>query len=228
MAFQGGPGNLLCESAAPLLPLGQVAEVAQQLADQGFAITPHFLSVEEVHALAEEARHRWTLGAFREAGVGRGNQTRLRAEIRTDRICWLHPETATPAQRVYFQKLEALREAVNARTFAGLFDWEGHLAVYPHGAFYRPHLDRFAESSSRLVTTVLYLNETWEPGDGGELRIWLTATRDELQAPTGAYLDVPPIGGTLVSFWSDQYVHEVLPAQFERMSVTGWFRQRAL
>lgn len=109
-SFQGGPGNLLWEPSAPLFLSEQVAEVAQQLTQQGYAMTPHFLSLEEVHALAKEARQRWTQGAFREAGVGRDPSSRLQAEIRTDRICWLDAEQGTPAQKVYFSKARSVAE----------------------------------------------------------------------------------------------------------------------
>ena len=39
-------------------------------------------------------------------------------------------------------------------------------------------------------------------------------------------LDVQPMAGRLVLFRSAQLFHEVLPAQRERLSLTGWLRRR--
>ena len=224
--FQGGPGNLVCESLAPQLLDSAAATIAHTLSHQGYAIVPNFLPKEETQNLAKEAALRWTEGEFSQARIGRGGQTKAHTEIRSDRVLWLAQQSATPAQARYLDRLSEVREAINRETFAGLFDWEGHLAVYPIGAFYRAHVDRFKNSSARLVTTILYLNDAWAPEDAGQLRIWLEAKNDELHDPQGPYLDIPPIGGTLVVFWSDDFVHEVLPANFERMSITGWFRHR--
>lgn len=224
--FQGGPGNLLCEYTSPLLQGEQEASIARQLYEKGFAITPGFLTPSEVRDLNVEGDALWREGAFREARVGQGPKASLQSEIRSDRVHWLDQSSASKAQMAYLSRLSSLREEINRQTFAGLFDWEGHLAVYPEGAFYRPHLDRFETSGARIVTTVLYLNEHWEEGMGGELRLWLEATKDNMHAPEGPYIDVAPLAGTLVTFWSDQFVHEVRTAHFERMSITGWFRHR--
>jgi SM-20-related protein len=113
--------------------------------------------------------------------------------------------------------LERLRFALNETTFLGLFAFEGHYALYPPGAFYRRHRDRFRDDDARVVSCVLYLNQAWTAADGGALRIHLSRTNAR---------DVLPIGGTLVCFLADQYEHEVLPATRERLSIAGWFRRR--
>jgi SM-20-related protein len=68
------------------------------------------------------------------------------------------------------------------------------------------------------LTFILYLNENWTAADGGLLRFW----PDERTAA----LEIEPAGGTLVTFLSDRFWHEVLPAQRQRLSLTGWFRHR--
>lgn len=223
----GAAVSQLCARPIDAFELGaRASEIAEGLLSVGYAITPNFLSTSALQVLAADSHAYWKAGEFRQARVGQGDRATLQREIRRDRVRWLDAATASKTQRAYMDKLEVLREAVNRASFAGLFDWEGHLAVYPVGAFYRPHLDCFENSSARILSTILYLNTDWAPGDGGELRIWLDATHQERRTPTGRVLDVPPLGGTLVTFWSDQYVHEVLPANFERMSITGWFRRR--
>jgi len=37
-------------------------------------------------------------------------------------------------------------------------------------------------------------------------------------------MDVSPKGGRLVLFLSEEFPHEVLPANQERYSIAGWFR----
>jgi SM-20-related protein len=69
-----------------------------------------------------------------------------------------------------------------------------------------------------VLSCVLYLNREWGPEDRGQLRLY---------RPGAAPLDIPPQGGTLVTFLSDRFEHEVVPARRERLSLTGWFRRRA-
>jgi len=64
------------------------------------------------------------------------------------------------------------------------------------------------------------LNQDWTREDGGELRLHLDA------GETGNFEDVLPVGGTLVTFLSARFAHEVLPAKRERLSLAGWFRTR--
>jgi SM-20-related protein len=171
--------------------------------------------------LGRESRDAWEAGAFRRARVGRGPAQQIREEIRTDHVLWLEPELVTAAQRAYLDRIEALRVAINSRLFLGLFEFEGHFAVYPEGGFYRAHLDRHRQTQDRVVSVILYLNEDWRPGDGGELKLWTTAGRQE-----GRFELIEPRLGTLVCFLSGDYWHEVLPAARSRMSITGWYLVR--
>jgi len=90
---------------------------------------------------------------------------------------------------------------------AGVPDWLAHLF---------DGLDGDPETR-RMVSAVIYLNEAWLPEDGGQLRMYLGDERVH---------DVQPTGGCLVVFLSGEVPHEVLPAQRERLSLTGWFRRR--
>lgn len=160
-------------------------------------------------------------GQFKRAGVGRGINLEVRDDIRRDQVMWLRPEDSSVEQHAYLAKLELLRLALNQRFFLGLFEYEGHFAIYPEGAFYKAHLDRHIGTSDRVVTTILYLNPNWQPGDGGELKLWTTAGDK-----AGAFILIEPRMGTLVCFLAGDFWHEVLPAKKTRMSITGWFRQR--
>ena len=103
-------------------------------------------------------------------------------------------------------------------------------AYYPRGGYYRRHRDSVPNSASvlRKYSLLLYLNdEGWKPEvDGGKLRIHLDGGGDEI--PVGKepeYVDVDPIGGTLVLFRSELIPHEVLDTRNERYAVVGWYNR---
>lgn len=152
---------------------------------------------------------------FHLAGVGRDDEFRVKTDIRSDRIHWI--DGTSPAEQAYLQVMEKIRTSVNRALFMGLFDYESHFAYYPPGAFYTRHLDAFRGRSSRLLTTVFYLNPDWQSGLGGELVVYRPDSELEL-------LRVAPEMGRLVCFISDEFPHEVLPAERMRYSIAGWFR----
>jgi SM-20-related protein len=187
----------------------------------GWATLPLGVDAEASLRLKNECEKACEQGDFRPAGVGRGNGLQVREDIRGDQVMWLQPGAESIEQLLYLARLETLRLALNQRFFLGLFDFEGHFAIYPQGAFYKPHLDRHAGTGDRIVTAILYLNSHWQPGDGGELKLWTTAGEKE-----GTFELIEPRLGTLVCFFAGDFWHEVLPAHKTRMSITGWFRQR--
>lgn len=201
-------------------PQARHHEAATRLQVDGWCVLPGFLPTELGVALSGLAQQQWQGGGFRQAGVGRGADFALRPDIRKDHVQWVEAGTAPALRQLWQQELEPLRHAINAQTFLGLFDFEGHFAVYPPGAFYHRHVDQFRGARARVVSLVLYLNANWLAEDGGALRIYHSTS-------TGIrYTDIMPEAGTLVCFLSEGTAHEVLPAQRERFSFTGWFRVR--
>jgi SM-20-related protein len=198
-----------------------VEELLNDLNRHGWSLTPDCMNAADSLRLKNECELSWQSGHFRRAGIGRGDTREVRGEIRSDEVMWLPPDTESAEQQQYLGMLETLRMAINQRCFLGLFDYEGHFAVYPQGAFYKAHLDCHAGTSDRIVTAILYRNENWQPGDGGELKLWTTPAGRE-----GAFVLIEPRMGTLVCFLAADFWHEVLPAHKTRMSITGWFRQR--
>ncbi len=201
--------------------LGSVEDLMNAMDRYGWASMPGCVSFADSHRLKDECEIAWEKGHFRRAGVGRGQGLVIREEIRRDQVMWLDPGGLSVEQLMYLATLETLRLAMNRRFFLGLFEFEGHFAIYPEGAFYKAHLDRHSGTSDRIVTVILYLNPDWQPGDGGELKLW-TTTGDR----DGAFTLIEPRMGTLVCFMAGDFWHEVLPAKKTRMSITGWFRQR--
>ncbi len=98
--------------------------------------------------------------------------------------------------------------------------YEGHLARYPVGGFYKPHLDQHHGSPTRQISIIAYLNTDWQPGDGGELRLYTSPT----EGIHGPFIDFAPTAGTIIAFRSADFWHEVLPAKAPRLSLTGWLR----
>ncbi|MCB1735735.1 MAG: 2OG-Fe(II) oxygenase [Gammaproteobacteria bacterium] len=202
------------------LNAGRSERFIDALADVGWCVVDDFITPIRVAELRANLLASWEEGEFRPAGVGRGEKWELKPEVRTDRVCWLDPNQATPPVRFYLELMERLRNDVNRNLFLGLVEFEAHMAVYPPGTYYRKHLDQFIGVGTRTLSAILYLNENWQPEDGGQLRIYTDETDEN------RYQEITPIGGRLVLFLSARFLHEVMPARRERLGVTGWFRTR--
>ncbi|MES2817479.1 MAG: 2OG-Fe(II) oxygenase [Pseudomonadota bacterium] len=191
-------------------------QIIDDLAEQGWSQQNLFIAQGLTLELAAECRRRAAQGGLTAAGTGRGQEQAVREGIRGDRIQWLEPGESAACDR-YLASMDALRLALNAGLYLGLADYESHFALYPPGACYHKHLDRFRDDDRRVVSAVLYLNQDWQAEQGGALRLHLAEEQT---------LDIAPLAGRLVLFMSDRMPHEVLPATRERLSLTGWFRRR--
>ena len=190
--------------------------IVDDLAEHGWSQQNIFLPQDLTLALAAECRKRAAEGELAPAAVGRGPSSEIREGIRGDHIQWIDPGQAEVCDS-YLGLMDSLREAINRGLFLGLEDFESHFALYPPGAFYLKHVDRFRDDDRRMVSAVVYLNDGWLPEHGGQLRMYLDNDR---------VYDVEPVGGCLVVFLSGEVPHEVLPAARDRLSLTGWFRRR--
>jgi SM-20-related protein len=191
--------------------------ITSALEHVGWCVLPDFLDQVAITALSAECRALDVDAQLAPAATGRGT-SHARAGFRGDRTHWFEAAALTPAQARYWAQMEALRVALNRALLLGLEELEAHYALYPPGAGYARHRDRFRDDDARVLSSVLYLNDDWCDADGGALRLHL---------PDGAH-DVAPRGGTLVLFLSADIEHEVLPATRERLSVAGWFRRPPL
>ena len=125
--------------------------------------------------------------------------------IRSDETTWLD---ASPLHDIF----ESLRRELNATAYLGLTRFDVQLARYDAGARYVRHRDAFPGTDNRRVTAIVYLNESWGPEAGGQLRL-------HVEPP----VDVEPLLGRLVLFLSDRVEHEVLPTHAERFAMTAWY-----
>lgn len=192
------------------------ASLVEDLFRQHYAVLPDFFSPAQIRTWHDDAAAASRQGLFRAAAVGRNADLLRDTSIRGDTIHWLEPDTLIPAQQAYLAFLETLRLQLNEQFMLGLFAAECHYAHYLAGSFYKKHLDRHQGSRERVISVICYLNDDWQAQDGGQLRLYLDDKT----------LDVPPLAGTLVCFFSDRIPHEVLAVKRERFSLTGWLRVR--
>lgn len=207
--------GLSATDIADRLPLDELADA---LTRQGWWVgnqaIPRTLTDRlraEVERLDEEDR-------LRRAGIGRETDYQLDRDIRRDRIRWLNRESDVQAELL--DVILELKQRLNRALFLGLFEFEGHFALYPEGAFYRSHYDSFRGAANRIVSLVLFLNPDWQPEHGGELVLYAD---DE----TTERARIAPLDGRLVLFLSEEIPHEVLPTRAPRRSVAGWYRLNA-
>ncbi|EJB8453421.1 TPA: 2OG-Fe(II) oxygenase [Vibrio parahaemolyticus] len=180
------------------------------LATDGYYIWDDFLSEEEVTQLRDCIPDNW-----KKARIGRNDDVTRIESIRSDKIQWLKPAMGQPIAN-YLSKMEEIRQEVNRHFFLGLFEYEAHFAKYEKGDFYQKHLDCFKGNDNRRLTTVFYMNESWSEEDAGELVVYDLNDKE--------IATIPPRGGRLLVFLSEQFPHEVLPTNAERFSIAGWFR----
>ena len=194
--------------------------VAESIAAEGWRVLPDFIGQETIAGLRDECRQFAAAGMLREAGVGNNANHKIQPDIRSDEILWLDAAQANVWRERCLARFEQLRLVLNRELQLGLFEFDCHFSRYAPGAFYSKHLDQFRGDGRRQLSCVLYLNEDWKPEDGGELRLHLGAGEKKRCE------DVLPLGGTLVTFLSARFAHEVLPAKRERLSLAGWFKTR--
>lgn len=180
------------------------------LATDGYYIWDDFLSKDEVTQLRNCIPDNW-----KKARIGRNDDVTRIESIRSDKIQWLKPAMGQPIAN-YLSKMEEIRQEVNRHFFLGLFEYEAHFAKYEKGDFYQKHLDCFKGNENRRLTTVFYMNESWSEEDAGELVVYDLNDKE--------IATIPPRGGRLLVFLSEQFPHEVLPTNAQRFSIAGWFR----
>jgi SM-20-related protein len=193
--------------------------ISQEIYSNSYIVVDNFVDETFRKALLKEQTDLLNQGQFKKAAVGKGDQKQVRSEIRSDEVLWMDPSALSPLQAIFWEKVEELKQVLNRRCFLGLKSFEGHFARYPIGSFYKRHLDQFHAVPHRIVTVILYLNESWTEADGGQLRMYFPQEDGSERVE-----DVLPLGGRLVVFLSEEIPHEVLPTHKERISITGWLR----
>jgi len=188
--------------------------IAQDIESKGYSVRPGALPEVLVNSLLYYQQTMET-EKFKSAGIGRGDQYLENKFVRTDEICWITGDTETGKK--WLDWSSSLQRFLNRRLFLGLFSFESHFAHYGPGDYYKRHCDAFRGEANRILSVVVYFNTGWTSADGGELVIY----KDDYDQDG---IKVVPLLGTLVTFLSEEFPHEVLPANRDRYSIAGWFR----
>jgi SM-20-related protein len=149
------------------------------------------------------------------AGIGNDMVTDRHQKIRGDKIYWMDKSHSNSFEKEFLELVNDFVGHLNETCYTGINSYEFHYAVYEEGNFYKRHKDQFRNDSNRKYSLISYLNEDWKEEDGGQLQIY----------QDGKIKRVMPQSQTAVFFKSDEIEHEVLKANRQRMSVTGWLKQ---
>lgn len=187
-------------------------QIADQLAEQDYAVINDFLSGDEIDNILKVFDIHQKDGKFKKAAIGHTDNKIVDQSVRKDLIKWIENDNANSPTQVFLNRIDAVKDYLNRTCFLGIKEYETHFTIYPPGAYYKKHLDQFNSIGHRKISFICYLNVNWQPEDGGELRMFL---------PDGV-LDIAPTAGKLVCFRSDVVEHEVLVCHANRYSLTGW------
>ncbi|GAB2900914.1 2OG-Fe(II) oxygenase [Microbulbifer echini] len=190
------------------------AYITQDLTEEGYSIR-HAALPESLSSALLAYQQKISGEKFIDAGIGRGDDYLLNEFVRTDEISWITGELATG--REWINWASQLQVYLNRRLFLGLFSFESHFSHYRPGDYYKRHYDAFRGEATRVLSLIVYLNPSWNPLDAGELVLY---KNDQDRIGT----KVTPLMGTVVTFLSEEFPHEVLPANRDRYSIAGWFR----
>lgn len=182
-----------------------------ELALNDYVIVDDFISDDLFTTIRDFFHEKEQNDQLKKAGIGSSGEFQVNTSIRGDFIYWLdrlRDEKLEP----FFGLMDELIQSLKRFCFLSLSGSEFHIAKYPKGSHYNRHLDQFNERSNRQITVLIYLNEHWKKGDGGELKIY---KNDE-------EILVEPTAKRLLLFKSDIIEHEVLTTNVPRYSLTGW------
>ncbi len=189
-------------------------QIALDLLNKGYSSLRHALPKDITDALHH---HMVSMpeDKFSEASIGRHFDNHQNKTIRNDQIAWINGDS--PAGLLWLTWANELKMYLNSRLFLGLFSFESHFARYSPGHFYKRHVDSFKGETNRILSLVTYLNPDWQKSDGGQLIVYE-------QPGDESGIEVIPEYGNICVFLSEEFEHEVKPANKDRYSIAGWFR----
>ena len=178
-------------------------------------ISEHFLSDGLSEHLASNLLLLYEDNEFAQAGIGNDGFLQYSQLIRKDKIYWLDKNHNDPYENLFFEKMDAFVDYLNATCFVNIQSYEFHYSLYEPNDFYARHIDQFKDNASRQYSMVSYLNPNWQEKDGGELLVY----------QSGSSQKIAPAQGKTVFFKSSVLEHEVLITNKRRMSIAGWLKQ---
>ncbi|MGM0545527.1 MAG: 2OG-Fe(II) oxygenase [Bacteroidota bacterium] len=196
----------------PFYAADQWKDWLNQLTEEDIMIVDDFMPDELYHRVQRYFLQLLDEHVFNKAAIGSNQQRQIRSSIRGDFIYWLD-NNRDPDIADLFALFDEVASQLRQQLFLSLSDYEFHFALYPPKTRYEKHIDQFHGKKNRVVSMLIYLNEDWQVGDGGELKVYKS---------DGSKILIEPRAKRLVMFQSDSVPHEVLLTQTPRKSITGW------
>ena len=193
--------------------------IINDLLARQYSIVDSFFTEEEVALFRNSLLAKYEEDRFKKSAIGNRTNEEIDRSVRGDFILWINELQQTPAEQLFFEKINAFIAYLNRTCFLGILQKEFHYAIYPTGTFYKRHLDTFMNDDRRRLSVVCYLNEAnWPASNGGELVIYPEGKKE---------IEILPLPGRIVFFESQILEHEVKPVKAgERLSITGWLKTR--
>ena len=183
-----------------------------KLADDDYVVVDNFISESFYREVQDYFERLMEESEFNKAAIGSSGQRQVESNIRGDFIYWLDRQEDSEISGL-FQLFDEVMRNLRQQLFLSLSDYEFHFALYPPETRYKKHLDQFQGNTNRTISMLIYLNENWSPGDGGELKIY---------EGNGKETFIEPLARRLVMFKSATVEHEVMLTRIHRRSITGW------
>ena len=194
--------------------------IIADLMRKDYSVIDHFFDTQTVTLLRDSLLNYFEEDRFKKAGIGNKTNQLVAAGIRGDYILWIDERIQTQIELVFFRQIYQFIKYLNRTCFLGILHHEFHYALYPPGTGYKRHLDTFQNDDKRKLSIAFYLNESdWKASDGGALAMYINKKNGLEEVIT-----ILPEAGRMVIFESQKIPHEVLLAQRNRLSITGWLK----
>lgn len=197
-----------------------IEKIVKDLINQKFSIINQIFEDHLLNLFYNEIQKIDLEEDLENAGIGRNKSYMIEKNVRSNKIKWL--DGNNHSQKLLFKNLENIRLELNKNLMLGLFDFEGHFAIYKNGDFYKRHFDSFKGNKNRIISLVIYLNKNWQEKDGGVLNLYQNINDDK------PIFSVNPNFGNAILFLSEEIPHEVTISKKTRYSIAIWFKARNL
>lgn len=205
-----------------------LADIAKCLKRHNHVYLDHFLPPSQVAAVRANVKAAYDSGnldtGVLAGGKGGTSLSYVMSEVRGDKMGWFYGHECDAngwtAMSPYYKKVCTIVSELAALVpeLTGIKNSSRMmLTCYPGGGTrYTKHCDN-AHKNGRRLTSLLYLNPTWQADHGGQLRVFAQDAQTVVR-------DIAPLGGRLLLFFSDTRVpHEVMPTTVPRFACTIWF-----
>jgi len=197
----------------------KIGLLCQQITKGAWAFSDDLISNDLCTKLKNEIDVLYQNHSLVKAKIGGLDNKVTDHKVRGDYIYWLEEHDKTVDQIKVSEEISAIGAGIRQNLFMRFERLESHFALYPAGSQYAKHLDKTKSQNTRYMTFILFLNDQWESGHGGELRIYKESDSKIVE------FNIEPKMGRLVLFLSNHIYHEVLLTHQPRYSLTGWFNQ---